>query len=58
MKEWEDSIVRDLTKYYEMNEQDKAAYRRKLMRDIENGKRMSAEIHTEKLMNRCRGLDD
>ena len=51
-------VDRDLARYYEMDELEKAQYRRKLMRDIEAGKEASAQIHTEALINRCRGLDD
>lgn len=53
-KQIEDRLI----KYYQMNELEKAQYRRKLLRDIEAGKEASAKIHTEALMKRCRGLDD
>mgnify|MGYP003351144681 CR=1 FL=1 len=43
---------------YEMNDLEKAQYIRKLNRDIEAGQEASAQIHTEKLIRRCRGLDD
>ena len=52
MNEWQESIHRDLVRYYEMNEQDRAIYRRKLMRDIELAHQTSAEMITEKLMAR------
>ena len=47
-----------LKRYYEMNDLEKAQYIRKLNRDIEAGQEASAQIHTEALINRCRGLDD
>ena len=47
-----------LVKYYAMSEADKDAYMNKLLKDIEAGKQASAEIHTEALIKRCRGLDD
>lgn len=53
MDEWQESIERDLVRYYEMNEVDRAMYRRKLMRQIEDGHQASAEILTEKLIARC-----
>lgn len=54
----QEDLERDLKKYYEMNELEKAQYRRKLTLDIEAADQASAEIHTEKLILRCRGLDD
>lgn len=53
MEEWNESIHRDLVKYYEMNELDRAMYRRKLMRDIELAQTTSAEMMTERLIARC-----
>ena len=53
MNEWQESIERDLVRYYEMNEVDRAMYRKKLMRDIELAHQASAEILTEKLIARC-----
>jgi hypothetical protein len=53
LEEWNKSIARDLIKYYEMNELERAMYRRKLMRDIEAAQHASAEMITEKLMTRC-----
>lgn len=53
MDEWNESIERDLVRYYEMNELDRAMYRRKLMRDIERMHEVSAQMKTEKLIARC-----
>ena len=53
MKKWQEEIARDLIKYYEMNELERAMYRRKIMRQIEAGHQASAEILTEKLLDRC-----
>jgi hypothetical protein len=53
LNEWQESIERDLVRYYEMNELDRAIYRRKLMRDIELANQASAEMITEKLIARC-----
>ncbi len=51
-------VERDLEKFYAMSEADKDAYMDKLLQDIEAGKQASAEIHTEALIKRCRGLND
>ena len=53
MDEWNESIERDLVRYYEMNELYRAMYRRKLMRDIERMHEVSAQMKTEKLIARC-----
>ena len=53
LNEWNESIHRDLVKYYEMNDLDRAMYRRKLMRDIELAQTTSAEMMTERLIARC-----
>lgn len=53
MDEWQESIERDLVRYYEMNEVDRAMYRKKLMRDIELAHQTSAEMKTKKLIARC-----
>jgi len=51
-------VERDLEKFYAMSEADKDAYMDKLLQDMEAGKQASAEIHTEALIKRCRGLND
>jgi hypothetical protein len=51
-------VERDLEKFYAMNQEDKYVYMSKLLKEIEAGKQASAEIHTEALIKRCRGLND
>ena len=53
-----EQIEKDLEKFYAMSKADKDAYMGKLLQDIEAGKQASAEIHTEALIKRCRGLND
>jgi hypothetical protein len=54
----QEQIEERIKRYHQMSDIEKAQYIRKLNRDIEAGQEASAQIHTEKLIKRCRGLDD
>ena len=58
MKELEDELRKDMEQYRLMNAKERAAYRRQLIREMEEGKKASAQRLTSKLIDRCRGLDD